>query len=856
VAISFVGITTAATTAGGTSTSISPSIPSGVLAGDLLILNVNDGADPGTITGPSGWTLLRRTIDTGTAPAESAVNIYWKAATGSDSAPTFSCTTASRFVATLAAYRGVDTTTPFVTENAVAEAGGASTTVHTAPTLTNTNSSAWGVYALTGRTQPTPYNATPGTGLTERADAEVGNTGSTNVLGYWADSNGTVATGSVTYSATANGGSAIAVMWAGLLKPSTADTAAPTVPTAVTATANSPTQVTISWTASTDNVAVASYRVRRDGTNVTGATAVTGTSFVDTSVAGSTTYSYTVSAVDAAGNRSAESTASTVTTPDPDVTAPTTPTGVTAVVNSPTSITVSWTASTDDVSVASYRVRRGGTTVTGGSAVTGTSFTDNTVSANTSYSYTVSAVDPSGNRSAESSAASATTPAGTPITKVGSNGGFSADGGTTVTQVNPAGVAVGDMLVVSIHNNDTTASIATPTGWDLTIGPINDAQTGDGHHYVFTRYADGTAADTPTWTNSAAGVLAYVVVALRGVTAIHKTGFLAGTGTPTGGITMATGLDGCYLVNFIGDRKGSAGSSDATPRFTQVDTTNWTSEFDTGVSPGPTSSLSVHASVRSQLTAGTVPVQTYTQVSTTNGYVITQLALSSASAPPVPGTYVFAITGVPDGDSVPVKVKTSGAANVRLKVATNAGLTTGVTFTAGKGPDASGYTSHVITGLTANTSYWYGVEVDGIVGSSVGSFRTDGPGTAQSFRVAFGPASPRATPPRRPSPTRWRTARTCSCTSGTGTTTTASRPARRSTRRASRTRSGSTPGWPSSSGRSPPPTPGPTTTPAAATGAAGRGPGRRAMSRPTPRSSPSRGRCPLVASTAPSVGGG
>lgn len=93
-----------------------------------------------------------------------------------------------------------------------------------------------------------------------------------------------------------------------------ADTTAPTVPGSVTATANSATQITVAWAASTDATGVASYRVRRGGVDITGATAVTGLSFVDTGLTTGTLYSYTVSAVDAAGNRSAESTAATATT--------------------------------------------------------------------------------------------------------------------------------------------------------------------------------------------------------------------------------------------------------------------------------------------------------------------------------------------------------------------------------------------------------------------------------------------------------------------------------------------------------------------------------------------------------------
>lgn len=91
------------------------------------------------------------------------------------------------------------------------------------------------------------------------------------------------------------------------------DTAAPSVPGGVTAVADGPTQVSVRWSASTDDVGVASYQVERDGAVV--ANAVTGTSFVDSAVAAGTQYGYTVSAVDAAGNRSAQSASVSVTTP-------------------------------------------------------------------------------------------------------------------------------------------------------------------------------------------------------------------------------------------------------------------------------------------------------------------------------------------------------------------------------------------------------------------------------------------------------------------------------------------------------------------------------------------------------------
>src|SRR5207302_9685529 len=76
-----------------------------------------------------------------------------------------------------------------------------------------------------------------------------------------------------------------------------------------------------------------------------------------TGLSPSTPYSFTVAAFDAAGNVSAPSAPLSVTTPAPvDTTAPTTPTGLAASAITPTSLTLSWNAATDNVAVAGYRV--------------------------------------------------------------------------------------------------------------------------------------------------------------------------------------------------------------------------------------------------------------------------------------------------------------------------------------------------------------------------------------------------------------------------------------------------------------------------------------------------------------------
>ncbi|HUS26104.1 MAG TPA: DUF4082 domain-containing protein [Nevskiaceae bacterium] len=191
--------------------------------------------------------------------------------------------------------------------------------------------------------------------------------------------------------------------------PAQADTTAPTTPTGLQATAASPTQVNLNWTASNDNVGVARYLVYRGASLIA---QVTTTSYSDTTAIAGTSYSYTVRAQDAANNNSPASSAATVTTPNPaDTSAPSAPTNLAASAVSASQVNLSWTASTDNVGVASYEIFRGGTSI---GSTTLTSYGDATVSAGTAYTYTVRAKDAAGNTSAVSGSATATTPTNTP----------------------------------------------------------------------------------------------------------------------------------------------------------------------------------------------------------------------------------------------------------------------------------------------------------------------------------------------------------------------------------------------------------------------------------------------------------
>ena len=132
--------------------------------------------------------------------------------------------------------------------------------------------------------------------------------------------------------------------------PPPGDTTAPSVPTGLTATAVSATQINLAWSASTDNVGVTGYRLFRAGILLATLGAVTSYQTPGLT-AFQPLYNYRVSAFDAVPNHSAWTatpvSVKTLTASALDTTAPSVPTGLTATAVSSTQINLTWTASTD-----------------------------------------------------------------------------------------------------------------------------------------------------------------------------------------------------------------------------------------------------------------------------------------------------------------------------------------------------------------------------------------------------------------------------------------------------------------------------------------------------------------------------
>jgi chitodextrinase len=148
-------------------------------------------------------------------------------------------------------------------------------------------------------------------------------------MGYGNITEDRIASTAGSYSATAtqNGNAWVMQLIAFKAATGAPDTTPPSTPANVQASGITSATVTLSWTASTDNVGVAGYKVNRDGYQIA---TTTQTSFLDTNLTPSTTYAYTVAAYDSPGNVSATSSPALTVTTTPGSILPAYPLKVTA----------------------------------------------------------------------------------------------------------------------------------------------------------------------------------------------------------------------------------------------------------------------------------------------------------------------------------------------------------------------------------------------------------------------------------------------------------------------------------------------------------------------------------------------
>ena len=206
------------------------------------------------------------------------------------------------------------------------------------------------------------------------------------------------------------------------------DTTPPTRPTGLSAVISG-NSITISWSSSSDNVGVVGYALSRNGNVIK---TLEDTRYTDSNVTAGMTYKYYVVAGDAAGNKSERSSEVSISIPKVEtisttntgtsgttsqlsatttaVTAatavatgdtidPSRPENVSVTIIDQRTVRIQWTASSDNVGVAGYKIFKNGNLLTG---VNGTSFSDTSVYGGFEYRYSISARDSAGNESSRS----------------------------------------------------------------------------------------------------------------------------------------------------------------------------------------------------------------------------------------------------------------------------------------------------------------------------------------------------------------------------------------------------------------------------------------------------------------------
>ena len=361
------------------------------------------------------------------------------------------------------------------------------------------------------------------------------------------------------------------------------DTTIPSAPGTLTATGGTGT-ATLAWGAATDNIAVVRYNVYRS--TIAGFVPAvsnriaqpTGTGYVDSAPPG--VYFYKVTAEDAAGNVGPATNEATATITG-DVTAPSTPTGLTGPVTGST-VSLSWTASTDNVGVTRYNVHRSTTSGFAPSAAnriaqpTGTSYPDAGLATGTYY-YKATAEDAAGNISGASSELSATVADATPPT---APSGLAATLGTGVVLQWTAATDNVGVARYNVHRGTTTGftpstanRVAQPTGLTYTDGSALAPGT-----YFYKVTAEDAAGNVGPVSNTAN------VTIVDGVAPSTPSGFTASGGPGQAALSWTASTDNVGVTRYNVHRSTTAGLiPSAGNRIAQPTGTTFTDSVPAGV---------------------------------------------------------------------------------------------------------------------------------------------------------------------------------------------------------------------------------------------------------------------------------
>lgn len=363
-------------------------------------------------------------------------------------------------------------------------------------------------------------------------------------------------------------------------------------------------QVTISWSAVSGAVSYNLYWSTTPGVTVANGTKIAGavSPAVQIGLSDSTTYYYIVTAMNNVGESAPSvQVAATTLTPAPAPTAPSAPTGVTAVGGSK-QVSISWSAVSGATSYNLYRSTTSGVTPSNGTRISGVTspYVNTGLSDGTAYYYVVTAVNSVGESAASSEASATTNPP--PPTVTAAPTGVTATGGAQ--QVSVSWSSVTGALSYNLYWS-TTSGVTVANGTEIAGASSPYVQTGladsTTYYYIVTavniagespasaQASATTAAPAPTIPAAPAGVTAtggtkQVSISWNGVgnaTSYNLYWSITSGVTPANG-TKVTGASSPYVQTGLADGASyyyivtalnSAGESAASAQATATTTT-------------------------------------------------------------------------------------------------------------------------------------------------------------------------------------------------------------------------------------------------------------------------------------------
>ncbi|HSD56071.1 MAG TPA: alkaline phosphatase D family protein [Candidatus Saccharimonadales bacterium] len=318
-------------------------------------------------------------------------------------------------------------------------------------------------------------------------------------------------------------------------------------------------------------------------------------------------------------------------------------------------------------------------------------------------------------------------------------------GGVNVTTIpldKPANTADGDLLVaeVTFQNANGTPSITPPSGWTR-VGPaVATSPLRPSGIYVFPVPSAAAVSETSwTWsTNVSAGRARGMIFRVTGAdltTPLDAQGvWSAGDGTTSLVLPEVVAATNNAMLLAIGFSQTAAGNGYPTYTppggMTTIATVNNTPDTNAN-----TALWAGYQVVNSGAT-GTRTISLSPAVASSGGYMVT---IKEANAPPV-ATLVHNISGVVTDNGFQVAFKSSNVATgVRIVASLVSDLSSPI-YSSSVMPDGDGYGHANISGLTADTQYYWALELDGALDSSYhGKTRTlPTTGARASFSFAAG----------------------------------------------------------------------------------------------------------------------